>query len=97
MTMTAIKKRRGVADRYPRLSGDLDMAGAKVTFDGTKISYQKKDDDGKLTAATLSKSYPRHACGIIYSRLKNGDEVYLLHLIQKVEREKTAEKIRRLS
>lgn len=95
--MTVAKKRLGVAQRYPRLTGDIDMAGAKVTFDGTKITYQKKEDDGTLTEVMLSKSYPRHACGIIYSRLKNGDEVYLLHLIQKIEREKTAEKIRRLS
>lgn len=92
------EKHVGVATNYPPIKETLDMTHAKVTFDDLTIKYRKKNDNGALTQDTLSKVYPsRHAVAIIYGRLKGGSEAYLLSLINKIEREAAAEKIRSLT
>ncbi len=93
--MVKTKKRVGVAKHYPNLTDELTMRYATVTFSGSRIRYQKKNN-GKPGGTPLVESYPKHAVAIIHTRLKGGDEVYLLQLIQKIERENLAKKISRI-
>lgn len=85
-------KKTGVAKEYEPLHDTLKCKQATVVFDDLKITYTRKSD-GKV----LKKTYPsRHSVQIIHGRLKGDNGAYLLTLMQKIENEQTAEKIRQL-
>jgi len=86
-------KPEGVAEQYKPLRVILELPLAKVEINDLKIVYTRLSDN-----KVLKKTYPsRHTVQIIHGRLKGDNGAYLLSLMQKVENEDTAERIKQLS